>query len=69
MTNPIIDQLTQHRSIRNFQNKPLTNEQVAVLVDAAQHASTSTFPSNTQLLVSQTQRSLKKLVGLADIIG
>lgn len=62
MTNQIIEQLTQHRSIRNFQNKPLTNEQVAVLVDAAQHASTSTF-SQQYSIISVTDPKILKEIG------
>ncbi|WP_084998116.1 NADPH-dependent oxidoreductase [Lentilactobacillus parabuchneri] len=62
LTNQIIEQLTQHRSIRNFQNKPLTNEQVAVLVDAAQHASTSTF-SQQYSIISVTDPKILKEIG------
>lgn len=59
MTNPILEALTQHRSIRQFENKPLSPHQVTELVDAAQHASTSTF-SQQYSIISVTDPAILK---------
>lgn len=61
MTNPILEQLTQHRSIRQFQNKLLSPHQVTELVDAAQHASTSTF-SQQYSIISVTDPDILKQI-------
>jgi len=41
MTNPTIDTMQAHRSIRKFQNKPITNEILETILSAAQCAATS----------------------------
>lgn len=41
--NPTIETIMNHRSIRKFKDTALSNEQVALLVDAAQHTSSSNF--------------------------
>lgn len=66
LTNVILDQLLNHTSIRHFQAKPLTKEQVQTLIEAAQHASTSTF-SQQYSIVSVTDPDVKDQ--LADITG
>ncbi len=66
LTNVILDQLLNHTSIRHFQDKPLTKEQVQTLIEAAQHASTSTF-SQQYSIVSITDPDVK--AQLADITG
>ena len=66
MTNSILEQLTQHRSIRNFENQPLNKEQVLKLVDAAQHASTSTF-SQQYSIISVTDQDM--LEAIAKVTG
>lgn len=43
MTNPTLDTLMAHRSIRQFTPEKLTDAEIHTLVDAAQHAATSTF--------------------------
>ncbi|MDM7542822.1 nitroreductase family protein, partial [Lacticaseibacillus paracasei] len=54
MTNPILEQLTQHRSIREFEDRPLSPHQVTELVNAAQHASTSTFSQQYSIVSVST---------------
>ncbi|WP_406565659.1 nitroreductase family protein [Lacticaseibacillus paracasei] len=66
MTNPILEQLTQHRSIREFEDRPLSPHQVTELVNAAQHASTSTF-SQQYSIVSVTDPA--KPHAIADVTG
>ncbi len=55
ITNPIVEQLLNHRSIRHFKNKKLTDAQIDELIEAAQHASTSTF-SQQYSIISVTDR-------------
>ncbi|GEP24895.1 NADPH-dependent oxidoreductase [Lentilactobacillus diolivorans] len=64
--NEILDLLSHHRSIRHFRNQQLTREQVDTLIQAAQHASTSTF-SQQYSIISLTQPDAKK--ELAEITG
>ncbi|KRL22429.1 NADPH-dependent oxidoreductase [Lentilactobacillus kisonensis] len=66
LNNVILDQLFNHTSIRHFQNKALTADQVTTLVEAAQHASTSTF-SQQYSIVSVTDPAVKQQ--LAEITG
>lgn len=61
MTNSILEQLTHHRSIRHFENKSLSSEQVAQLVDAAQHASTSTFLQQYSIISVTDPETLKQI--------
>ena len=39
--NPVIDLLTRHRSIRKFNSRPVSDDTLKALVQAAQCASTS----------------------------
>ncbi|QBO36166.1 NADPH-dependent oxidoreductase [Periweissella cryptocerci] len=41
MTNPTIDLMMKHRTIRSFTDQPVTDEQIATIIGAAQMASTS----------------------------
>lgn len=41
--NQTIETLLSHRSVRRFQDKPLTREQIEIIVSSAQAASTSSF--------------------------
>ncbi|UOQ43260.1 oxygen-insensitive NADPH nitroreductase [Halobacillus salinarum] len=38
-----LETILNHRSIRKFKNTPLTSEQIDTIIDAAQHASTSSY--------------------------
>lgn len=48
--NPVIETILTHRSIRKFKNRPLTKEQVELLVNAAQHTSTSSFMQSYSII-------------------
>ncbi|GAA2975287.1 NADPH-dependent oxidoreductase [Lentilactobacillus parakefiri] len=61
MSNSIITQLSQHRSIRQFEDKPLSSRQVTELVDAAQHASTSTFSQQYSVISVTDPEMLKEI--------
>lgn len=41
--NDVIDTLLRHRSVRSFKDEPLTEEQIRLIVESAQRASTSSF--------------------------
>lgn len=62
MANEIIDQLENHRSVRQFTDQPLTKLEVAQLISAAQHASTSTF-SQQYSIISVTDPKQKAILG------
>lgn len=63
MENPIISLINEHRSIRKFKDKPLSQKHVDQLVTAAQHASTSTF-SQQYSIISITDPNILKEIGL-----
>ena len=48
--NPTIQNQLNHRSIRKFKDIPLTSEEVNLLVDVAQHTSTSSFMQSYSIL-------------------
>lgn len=57
--NHTIETLMNHRSIRNFADKPLTNTQIKTIIDCAQRASTS---SNVMAysIIGVTDKSIKE---------
>ncbi|WP_367295883.1 nitroreductase family protein [Levilactobacillus yonginensis] len=66
MANPTLTTLQSHRSIRKFTSEPLSEAEVTTLIDAAQHAATSTF-SQQYSIISVTDPA--KLAALAEITG
>ncbi|WP_203651222.1 nitroreductase family protein [Secundilactobacillus yichangensis] len=62
MTNDILTLLSQHRSIRQFTDQPLTDSEVTTLVTAAQHAATSTFAQQYSI-ISITDPAIKHELG------
>lgn len=66
MANPILDLMQQHTSIRHFSDEPMTTDEVAALVSAAQHAATSTFAQQYSI-ISITDDQIKRRLG--DITG
>ncbi|MGY5339655.1 nitroreductase family protein [Levilactobacillus spicheri] len=65
-TNPTLETLLAHRSIRRFTPENLTSAEVQTLITAAQHAATSTF-SQQASVISVTDPA--KLAVLGDISG
>lgn len=49
-TNPVIETLLNHRSIRKFKDQALTEEQIKLLVESAQAASTSSFTQSYSII-------------------
>ena len=64
--NSIIETILNHRSIRSFEDKSLTTEQIEVIVSSAQAASTSSF-IQAYSIIGVTDKGLKKK--LAEIVG
>lgn len=62
MTNDILTLLGQHRSVRQFDGQPLSSSEVNTLVDAAQHAATSTFAQQYSI-ISITDPAIKHELG------
>jgi FMN reductase (NADPH) len=62
--NQIIETLISHRSIRHFQDKPLTREQIDIIVSCAQAASTSSFIQAYSIIGVTDPHKKKKLVEL-----
>ncbi|EHM00033.1 putative oxygen-insensitive NADPH nitroreductase [Lentilactobacillus parafarraginis F0439] len=60
--NSVLRQLMNHRSIRRFKERSLTEDQVDQLVAAAQHASTSTF-SQQYSIISVTDPAILHELG------
>ncbi len=48
--NPVIETLLNHRSVRRFKDRPLTEAQVRLLVESAQAASTSSYTQSFSII-------------------
>ncbi|WP_283679735.1 NADPH-dependent oxidoreductase [Lentilactobacillus sp. Marseille-Q4993] len=66
MENSTLNVINDHRSVRKFTGELLTKDQVDTLIDAATHASTSTF-SQQYSIISVTDRD--KLEAIAKLTG
>jgi FMN reductase (NADPH) len=64
--NPVIDILLNHRSIRDFEDQPLTDAQVLTIVESAQAASTSSY-IQAYSIIGVTDREKKRQ--LAELAG
>jgi FMN reductase (NADPH) len=64
--NEVISQILKHRSIRHFEDKPLTDEQINTIVSCAQAASTSSFIQAYSIIgIKDRERKSK----LAELVG
>ncbi|WP_026690116.1 oxygen-insensitive NADPH nitroreductase [Alteribacter aurantiacus] len=63
--NTVIETLLDHRSIRKFTEKPLTNEQIEMIVKSAQMASTSSFIQAYTIIGVKDRVKKQKLAELA----
>jgi FMN reductase (NADPH) len=63
--NQIIETLLAHRSVRHFEDKPLTKEQIESIVLSAQSASTSSFIQAYSIIGVTDQGKKQKLAELA----
>jgi FMN reductase (NADPH) len=63
--NTIIETILNHRSIRSFEDKPLTREQIEIIVKSAQAASTSSYIQAYSIIGVTDREKKKKLAELA----
>ncbi|RYL94344.1 oxygen-insensitive NADPH nitroreductase [Sporolactobacillus sp. THM7-4] len=63
--NPVIETLLNHRSIRKFKDKPLTQDQVRTLVKSAQAAATSSFTQSYSIIGIDDPKIKKQLRAIA----
>ncbi|MRG85617.1 oxygen-insensitive NADPH nitroreductase [Salinibacillus xinjiangensis] len=61
----MLDVLFNHRSIRKYKEKPLTEEQIHTIVEAAQHASTSSYYQAYSIIGVTDQQLKKELAGIS----
>jgi FMN reductase (NADPH) len=69
--NEIVLTMLQHRSIRHFEDKPLTDEQIRTIVSCAQSASTSSFIQAYSIIGiknKEKKQRLAELVGNQDYV-
>lgn len=64
--NDVISTILNHRSIRHFEDKPLTEEQIKTIVTSAQSAATSSYIQAYSIIGIKNQESKKKL---AELVG
>lgn len=63
--NQVIETILNHRSVRSFQEKSLTEEQIKQIVQSAQAAATSSFVQAYTIIGVEDQDKKKKLAELA----
>jgi FMN reductase (NADPH) len=63
--NQVIETLLQHRSIRKYKDRPLTDEQIRLIVESAQAASTSSYIQAYSIIGIKDKEKKKKLAELA----
>jgi len=63
--NQVIETILNHRSIRKFEDRPLTDEQIKTIVKCAQAASTSSYMQAYSIIGIKDQEKKKKLAEIA----
>jgi FMN reductase (NADPH) len=63
--NDVIASILNHRSIRHFEDKPLSDEQIKTIVSCAQAASTSSYIQAYSIIGIKDKEKKKKLAELA----
>lgn len=63
--NEVISTLLNHRSIRQFEDKPLTEEQIQTIVRCAQSAATSSYIQAYSIIGIKNKETKKRLAELA----
>ena len=64
--NEVVETILNHRSIRHFEDKPLTDEQIKTIVSCAQAAATSSFIQAYSIIGINDKTKKKKL---AELVG
>jgi len=65
MMNKVIETILNHRSVRKFEDRPLTDEQIRLIVECAQSASTSSYIQAYSIIGVKNPETKKKLAELA----
>lgn len=63
--NQVIETILNHRSIRKFEDRPLTSEQIETIVKCAQAASTSSFIQAYSIIGVRNNETKRKLAEIA----
>jgi FMN reductase (NADPH) len=63
--NEVIETILNHRSLRHFEDKPLTEEQIKTIVSCAQSASTSSFIQAYSIIGVKDKEKKKRLAEIA----
>ncbi|MEH7482447.1 oxygen-insensitive NADPH nitroreductase [Neobacillus drentensis] len=63
--NEVIKTILNHRSLRHFEDKPLTDEQIKMIVTSAQAAATSSFIQAYSIIGVKDKEKKKKLAEIA----
>jgi len=63
--NQVIETILNHKSIRKFQDKPLTDSQIKLIVESAQAASTSSFVQAYSIIGIKDKDTKRKLATIA----
>ncbi|MBT2728838.1 oxygen-insensitive NADPH nitroreductase [Bacillus sp. ISL-75] len=63
--NEVIKTILNHRSLRHFEDKPLTDEQIKTIVTSAQAAATSSFIQAYSIIGVKDKEKKKKLAEIA----
>ncbi|PGY11134.1 FMN reductase (NADPH) [Bacillus sp. OV166] len=63
--NEVIQTILNHRSLRHFEDKPLTDEQIKTIVTSAQAAATSSFIQAYSIIGVKDKEKKKKLAEIA----
>jgi FMN reductase (NADPH) len=65
LMNKVIETIQNHRSLRHFEDKPLTEEQIKTIVTCAQAAATSSFIQAYSIIGVKDKEKKKKLAVIA----
>jgi FMN reductase (NADPH) len=65
MLNKLIETIQNHRSIRHYEDRPLTDEQIKTIVQSAQSAATSSFVQAYTIIGVKDKEKKRKLAQLS----
>jgi FMN reductase (NADPH) len=63
--NQVIETILQHRSVRKFEDRPLSDEQIRTIIECAQAASTSSFIQAYSIIGVKNKEVKRKLAEIA----
>ncbi|MXR36273.1 nitroreductase family protein [Craterilacuibacter sinensis] len=65
MPNPVIQQMLERRSIRNFSGAPVSDKDLQIILSAAQQAPTSVNGEQISLIVTRDKDTIRKIAQIA----